>query len=52
VLRRLGVPARLAGALGPPDAGRMLGSRETAAARALARDAYYDELDLAHGAPG
>ena len=51
-VRRLGVPERLAATLGSPDGGRVLGAREAAAARALARETYYDELDRAHGAPG
>jgi len=46
-LRRAGVLARLQRALGTRDGGRALSPRELAAARALARETYYEELDRA-----
>jgi glycosyltransferase involved in cell wall biosynthesis len=46
-LRRLGALPRLERAAAGSDSNRPLGPRELAAARALARESYYDELDRA-----
>ncbi len=45
--RALGLPRVLAGIVGDRSADRALSSRALVAARALAREAYYEELDLA-----
>jgi hypothetical protein len=46
-LRVLGVPRGLARAVGDRNADRPLDGRRLAAARALATEAYYEELDRA-----
>jgi len=45
--RRLGVPDLLARAVGPREGNRALRGRALAAARALASETYYDELEAA-----
>jgi glycosyltransferase involved in cell wall biosynthesis len=48
--RRLGIPALLARAIGPREGERALPGPALAAARALASETYYEELDAAHRA--
>jgi hypothetical protein len=48
--RRLGAFSRLERRVGDRSADRALSNRELAAARALAREAYFDELDRARAA--
>jgi hypothetical protein len=47
--RRFGVLERLERAVGPHDANRPLSARQLAAARALAHETYYAELERARG---
>jgi len=51
-LRRAGRLRHLERAIGERDADRALAGREVRAARALARETYYAELDAAHAAGG
>jgi len=48
--RRLGVPGLLARAVGPREGARSLSGAALAAARALASETYYEELDAARRA--
>lgn len=51
IARTLGAPRAASAALGHPAAGRPLSVRQLAAARALAREAYFEELERTWAAP-